>query len=100
MEGLCYWIFLNMSFILCLVSSEYFIALSKEFLLFELSIGENTLGRENVQNPADDLVPSSGLNHHLGELLEKGTGHGRDRRRTRPCSSSDRTWAGCRGRLR
>ena len=24
--------------------------------------------------PADDLVPSSGLNHHLGELLEKGTG--------------------------
>ncbi|XP_066375175.1 BTB/POZ and MATH domain-containing protein 2-like [Miscanthus floridulus] len=24
--------------------------------------------------PADDLVPSSGLNQHLGELLEKGTG--------------------------
>lgn len=24
--------------------------------------------------PADDLVPSSGLNHHLGELLHKGTG--------------------------
>ena len=24
--------------------------------------------------PADDLVPSSGLHHHLGELLHKGTG--------------------------
>ncbi|CAL5039871.1 unnamed protein product [Urochloa decumbens] len=27
-----------------------------------------------THRPADDLVPSSGLNHHLGELLQKGTG--------------------------
>jgi speckle-type POZ protein len=27
-----------------------------------------------THRPADDLVPSSGLHHHLGELLQKGTG--------------------------
>ncbi|CAL5039872.1 unnamed protein product [Urochloa decumbens] len=27
-----------------------------------------------THRPADDLAPSSGLHHHLGELLQKGTG--------------------------
>ncbi|CAN6163137.1 unnamed protein product [Urochloa humidicola] len=27
-----------------------------------------------IHRPADDIVPSSGLHHHLGELLQKGTG--------------------------
>ncbi|GJM97723.1 hypothetical protein PR202_ga14672 [Eleusine coracana subsp. coracana] len=27
-----------------------------------------------ARRPANDLVPSSGLNHHLGDLLAKGTG--------------------------
>ncbi|KAG0515539.1 hypothetical protein BDA96_10G287500 [Sorghum bicolor] len=31
------------------------------------------MSRSDLQ-ASDDLVPSSGLNHHLGELLHKGTG--------------------------
>ncbi|KAG2613573.1 hypothetical protein PVAP13_4KG360392 [Panicum virgatum] len=30
--------------------------------------------KATTHRPADHLLPSSGLNHHLGELLQKGTG--------------------------
>ncbi|PUZ59570.1 LOW QUALITY PROTEIN: hypothetical protein GQ55_4G052800 [Panicum hallii var. hallii] len=41
---------------------------------YTLKVLRELRNKATAHRPADHLLPSSGLNHHLGELLRKGTG--------------------------